>query len=678
MEEENIFENFENVKRIYFKLIDIFEEQSFNESDLQDIKKFYKRIKINNSILAILNIIERLNISQLKEKELQSILNCFNQSNINLVDFRNCLAHAHYNINSDFSKISFKKGNFELDLEIDELERLARKINETIKNNTDTLNISFDGLKLNEFLDKLVNGENSIDTDVEAYATVIQSYNIYHAYMFEKLVQLKEQKNFSSYLKNKIMINLNLPYINQFKTQEFIFDSLKFEELSELSKADLLYYILTSEFREETLNCFKEIFHDNDEKEVLKKIAISYFYGTDEYKDFALNFFKSSENEDRGSLEKKLLEYKEKNIIDTNEDERKIINLMLMRLPKMGRIKDGRIIPDKRTLFFGFETRDNDKTFIYPDFNSLVDVGTQKSFVEKYIKESEEISKQYTTLEIVPEKIITTPELAIFLSEKIDEFKVSEELRDFFEKIRIQKQKTPDEKPGKIYSQVLKDFDKKSKKDIGQFISKVPERYKEDVSLLKLKSLIKEKDFYSAYKIILLLLRNKLKQNKPIENLLEFKNHIEKNLKEDNSIFKGKIPLLDLGSVYNLLEDVSKNNSTKYIDFTDIITHIRDASIHALAEVDYSRVDNKQFVIRKDTPYKDKGDELDNIMFTFQDYIENSGDKKTTFLISNISSKKVMALIDMGSDVILHNELERTYDNHYRDKYTYNDDHDDR
>ena len=89
MEEENIFENFENVKRIYFKLIDIFEEQSFNESDLQDIKKFYKRIKINNSILAILNIIERLNISQLKEKELQSILNCFNQSNINLVDFRN-------------------------------------------------------------------------------------------------------------------------------------------------------------------------------------------------------------------------------------------------------------------------------------------------------------------------------------------------------------------------------------------------------------------------------------------------------------------------------------------------------------------------------------------------------------------------------------------------------------
>ena len=67
MEEENIFENFENVKRIYFKLIDIFEEQSFNESDLQDIKKFYKRIKINNSILAILNIIERLNISQLKE-----------------------------------------------------------------------------------------------------------------------------------------------------------------------------------------------------------------------------------------------------------------------------------------------------------------------------------------------------------------------------------------------------------------------------------------------------------------------------------------------------------------------------------------------------------------------------------------------------------------------------------
>ena len=344
----------------------------------------------------------------------------------------------------------------------------------------------------------------------------------------------------------------------------------------------------------------------------------------------------------------------------------------------MGRIKDGRIIPDKRTLFFGFETRDNDKTFIYPDFNSLVDVGTQKSFVEKYIKESEEISKQYTTLEIVPEKIITTPELAIFLSEKIDEFKVSEELRDFFEKIRIQKQKTPDEKPGKIYSQVLKDFDKKSKKDIGQFISKVPERYKEDVSLLKLKSLIKEKDFYSAYKIILLLLRNKLKQNKPIENLLEFKNHIEKNLKEDNSIFKGKIPLLDLGSVYNLLEDVSKNNSTKYIDFTDIITHIRDASIHALAEVDYSRVDNKQFVIRKDTPYKDKGDELDNIMFTFQDYIENSGDKKTTFLISNISGKKVMALIDMGSDVILHNELERTYDNHYRDKYTYNDDHDDR
>ena len=65
-------------------------------------------------------------------------------------------------------------------------------------------------------------------------------------------------------------------------------------------------------------------------------------------------------------------------------------------------------------------------------------------------------------------------------------------------------------------------------------------------------------------------------------------------------------------------------------------------------------------------------------MFTFQDYIENSGDKKTTFLISNISGKKVMALIDMGSDVILHNELERTYDNHYRDKYTYNDDHDDR
>ena len=211
---EKVFSIFPNVRRGYFKLKEIFNKQYFSEKDIEIVSKVYKRIKLNNSITTILNCIERFSFNELSEEEMQELRQCLPYDDMDINEFRNCLAHAHYEINKNATEIRFKKGDFEYTIEDTELENIARDMISVVEEKISPQKIPFNGLELNKFLDDLMEKPGEISANAGMFATLIQSYNVYHAYLYEKVVQQKEQKNHFEYYENNILINLNLPYIS--------------------------------------------------------------------------------------------------------------------------------------------------------------------------------------------------------------------------------------------------------------------------------------------------------------------------------------------------------------------------------------------------------------------------------------------------------------------------------
>lgn len=192
---------------------------------------------------------------------------------------------------------------------------------------------------------------------------------------------------------------------------------------------------------------------------------------------------------------------------------------------------------------------------------------------------------------------------------------------------------------------------KNNEKEIENFIKKLPRKYKDEFILLKINSLKKAQKIIPAYKANLFLLSREPHNN----YYLELKRDLEKSLKsleyntreEKQQIEK----ILELGKTFDLKEEIIEDDSIQYADFTNLIMRIRDASTHALTEVDYSSVGEEQFTIEKNKLSKDERVKLKDIKFNFQDY--DSKEKKTTFLLMNIPINKCLALIDIPSDKIL-------------------------
>lgn len=650
MIEEKVFKAFPNVRKGYFALKDVLSNQEYTVSDLTKIRPVAKRIQINNLITTILDSMERFTFSDLSNQDKQELGRCFSEDDIDINVIRNCIAHVHYTVDSKAENIQLKKGDFHYTITFEELNNIANKMMEFALVRMPGQELPFNGIKLNEFIDKIINQEEIVNANADMLASLIQSYNIYHAFLYEKVVQDKEQKRFVDYYKDKMAINLDLPYINQEKGQDLAdigFDTIKFEELTQKSRADLIYFLMTSEYKTETKEYFKKKNPDIiDEKEIIKKIYAMYLYPFPEYKNIAENIFDESESIDQYII----------NNISKQDYERysDIIDFMIRKFPKSGRIKMGQIMPRNRDLLHGFEMTNNLEeeedtfSFIYPPMESLIKRGTKEELYQQYIMTSCEIQDEFTALEITENKVITPTEFMFFVSNNLDivehYMEVPETIREFSKKIKESQNENPNMKPGQIYGNIMKDKkNKELKGEVANFYKNVPDDLKKKYIISKMKEYLKENKVELVYRNLLFCLSSFGID----ERLLKIKENFDFNFNKMNIVDEEKISRMrELGKIFDF-RDRSKEIHT---DFTELLTHIRDSSIHAFTEVDFSKVPRKDFVVRKKTIDKDiPNDKIDlsGIRFNFQDY--NPTTKETSFLLTNIPIEQVIKIIDLPS-----------------------------
>lgn len=661
MKEEKIFKMFPDVRNGYFKLIDVLSNQYYTDTDLNKIKPVAKRIQINNLITTILDSIERFTFKELSNQDIQELRECFLDIDVNM--FRNCIAHAHYTVDSNEENIRLKKGDFSHDISFEELSNIANKVLRFANNRMLGDKLPFNGIKLNEFIDNIIKKEETVNGNASMIATLIQSYNIYHAFLYEKVIQDKEQKRFSDYYTNKMMLNLDLPYINQRKDQDTIdinFNTISFKELTPKSRADLIYFFMTSEYRTEAIEYLKEKSDEiEDDKAIIKKIYAMYLYSCPEYSDIIENIFGKNEDVDQYIIE---------NVLEQDyERYNDIINFMMRKLPKSGRIEMGKIMPKNKDLVHGFEQSNslNEEkdtfSFIYPSMDILIKRGTKKELFQRYIMTSCEIKDEFNTLEITENKVITLPELIFFISSNLEVveryMEVPENIRKLAIKIKETQKENLDMELGQIYGNIMKDKENKELRgEVLSFYKGVPDDLKKKYVISKMGEALKENEVELAYRNLLFLLYSYGID----ERLLEFKKELDFNLtfnyNKMNIVDKEKLSRMrELGKIF----DFKDKSEQVHTDFTELLTHIRDSSIHAFTEVDLSRVSQRDFVVRKNTSYKDTPSDridLSGIIFNFQDY--NPTTRETSFLLTNIPLEQVIEIIDLPSDRLILREKE--------------------
>lgn len=661
MRKENILGNFEKVRSEYMRLKRILENQEFDEQDLFFLRRYAERIKINNSILTILDSYERLKLDELSEEESKTFLkDSLGIENLSLRKLRNNLAHSHYEVDESCGNIIFEEKGSETTITSQDLENLARVLLERLREETKSQKVNFDGIKLNDFIDDLINGKDDINIDLEAYSTLIQSYNIYNAFLYEKTLQFRDVTDFSSYYEKRMLLNKNLPYIRQNinRDRREKIEEFNFKNLTNQSKNDLLYFLMTSEYKEEAL---KSISPENPE-DALKKIAVLYLYPSKEYKDFAISIFKTRDITESENAQKALLEYKEKFINNsTQKDFDKIIDFMIMKLPKMGRINNGTISPTMYDLLYGFGIEDNKKAYVYPSISELVKITSVEDLLKRYVNEDEKISKKFSELGITFQDLSDRLDLIFFLANKSGELSsnsnISENLKSFFEKLNIQIENTSEDSKSRIYGKATTGVSKSTKKELDVLLKNLPDKYKAEFIMIQMKEKFDNNDMLAAYKHGLFLLRM-APNNK---NLLGIKRKIESDLLEKKEEFSEEDrkyidELFELGKKMKLPENMKKDMNLEFVDFTELIKHIRDSSIHALTDVDYSSVNSSKrtLKVRKGKSLSEPVTELRNIRFNFQDY--DSKTSETTFLLINLPVDKLHELVELEYEPVRRKE----------------------
>ncbi len=218
------FDDAIGMMELYEKLKRIMEENNTNNSnrDLHIDDVSLKRIKLNNYILDVIKFLEKIELDKVEEEVINEVIKVvFDDTAIykgkkikDLTDiedkkeaikqFRNCLAHAHYSIivdNGDNLTIDFKKEN-EIKYEIseDELKKMVEKLILFLKKNTKLYlshlsDFSYSGYDLNVLIDTLFNRNSELygkedkvfrEITPKRYATLLQSYNYYFGYLYEK------------------------------------------------------------------------------------------------------------------------------------------------------------------------------------------------------------------------------------------------------------------------------------------------------------------------------------------------------------------------------------------------------------------------------------------------------------------------------------------------------------
>lgn len=661
---EEVFKMFPDVRKGYFKLIEVLCNQDYTKSDLYKIEPVAKRIQINNLITTILDSIERFTFSELSDKDIQELGKCFSDDGIDVNMIRNCIAHAHYTVDRNAENIQFKKGDFSYDISFEELKNIADRVLRFAHNRALEAEFPFDGIKLNEFIDNIINQEETITGNAGMLSTLIQSYNIYHAFLYEKAIQDKEQKRFAEYYENKMELNLDLPYINQKKNQnpvDISFDTIRFEELTQRSRADLIYFMMTSEYRTEAIEYLKGKSDSIDEEEkIIKKIYAMYLYSCSEYKDVIEKIFGKNEDVDQYIIQ---------NISEQDyENYNHIIEFMIRKMPKSGRIEMGTIMPKNKDLLHGFEKvnspneGEDNFSLIYPSMDILISRGTEKELFQRYIK-SREIQDEFNALEITEDKVITLPEFMFFISSRLDVvesyMEVPENIRKFVTKIKEIQEENLDMRLGQIYGNIMKSKENKGLRDeASSFYKDVPDALKKEYVISKIRKTLREIPIEMTYRNLLFLL-NCFEID---DRLLALKRDIDFNL-----TFKyDKMNIVDHEKIRRMRElgrlfDYKGSSEKIHADFTDLLTHIRDSSIHAFTEVDFSGVTKRDFVVRKKSIYKDtQNDKVDlsGIRFNFQDY--NPSTKETSFLLTNIPLDQVIEIIDLPSERLISRKKEKS------------------
>ena len=645
---ENItdnFKNFINIRNTYISLIEIIKSKKYNTLEIFKNKDYLKRIQINNCIVSILEALERFKISNLTDKDKEEFQNLFNQNNIDLTTFRNCLAHAHYEISEDNSRILFKKDNFNMELSTVEFEKISTQIFNYINDKLKIDSLEFDGINLNSFINDLIDNKDLISITPQTYATLLESFNIYHAFLYEKLIQLHEKNQFTKHYENRIILNSNLPYLNSInhitsynKSNKLDFKSLDFNELSINSREELIYLLLTSEYRYETL-------------ELLNKMLDTNINETTSISDI-IDYIDNNENTNIGI---------------------ELVNFMISRLPQIGRIYRDHISPKKDDLLHGFykDSQKDEKTFnlnlndtfIYPSTHTLIRYASPEIFLDEYA-ESNRLHKLIKSLEITESKIIKIPDMMMYLLENYNFDQDDTDLKEILNKMnKIITDTTKNNSnetiiPGKIYNSVIKGEESRWKVFFKDYMINIPIEHKIGFLKEKIEAFITENNYKEAYKYLLLL----IKIDHSNSDYFIIKDRLEHEFSSNNEYMNDETvkKMIQVGGVYELYTKLNQYKCNS--DYTDFLAHIRNSSIHSSVEVEYPEDMSKdtEFTVNKSTmpdllcfTRKIHSSTLDDIRFNFQDY-----DRKhlqTSFLLMNIPASTFVEILNIQSEGLLEN-----------------------
>ena len=395
MDNNNILNKSEDFECIsgFSLLISLFEshmdkkQSTFTKQDVKISQKNLQRIMITNYIMDILTFIEKIEIDTMSEDEIDTFINNVFKDTLDLKykekDFsgitsldekkevikqiRNCLAHSHYTFSYDGQNtkvvLNNSKTKINAELDLDDLKKIVENFIIFFKEDTSMYvshmtEFSTSGYMLNCMLERVFelssNTSDYKELDLSKitpnkYATLVQSYNYYMSYVFERL---KIQRMFSpgKYIQSLENFNSHQLKINGHKGSKNSKDEIHLKS-----------------FKLDELN-------DNSLRQVL-----SDFYG----------FFSSMTDEERQKYNvddvlETLDSFFDGNVSKDELDLSRIMEIYLQTVPRILRVDNYKLNPKPNEMFQNFYTSSEEMTtFVWPDIDNFVYYESNEQIVER-------------------------------------------------------------------------------------------------------------------------------------------------------------------------------------------------------------------------------------------------------------------------------------------------------
>ena len=395
MDNNNILNKSEDLECIsgFSLLISLFEshmdkkQSTFTKQDVKISQKNLQRIMITNYIMDILTFIEKIEIDTMSEDEIDTFINNVFKDTLDLKykekDFsgitsldekkevikqiRNCLAHSHYTFSYDGQNtkvvLNNSKTKINAELDLDDLKKIVENFIIFFKEDTSMYvshmtEFSTSGYMLNCMLERVFelssNTSDYKELDLSKitpnkYATLVQSYNYYMSYVFERL---KIQRMFSpgKYIQSLENFNSHQLKINGHKGSKNSKDEIHLKS-----------------FKLDELN-------DNSLRQVL-----SDFYG----------FFSSMTDEERQKYNvddvlETLDSFFDGNVSKDELDLSRIMEIYLQTVPRILRVDNYKLNPKPNEMFQNFYTSSEEMTtFVWPDIDNFVYYESNEQIVER-------------------------------------------------------------------------------------------------------------------------------------------------------------------------------------------------------------------------------------------------------------------------------------------------------